>query len=80
MYGNTFNLFYKDWITDKLDNREPSAEETQILSHLFALQPHCNVDLFPRAFAACLARYQEFLDFFRDPDNRASDFDFEYRT
>ena len=30
--------------------------------------------------AACLARDQEFLELFRDLDNRAPDFVFEYRT
>ena len=34
----------------------------------------------PRALAACLELDQEFLEFFRDPDNRAPDFEFEYRT
>ena len=61
-------------------NREPSQEETQIFNHLLALQSHCNVDLYPRALAACLASDPEFLAFFRDPDNRAPDFEFEYRT
>ena len=80
MYGHTFNLLYRDWMTDKLDDREPSAEEKQTLKHLLALQPHCNVDLFPHALATCLARNQEYLEFFRDADNRAPDFEFEYRT
>ena len=80
MYGNTFNLLYRDWTTDKLDNREPSAEETQILNLLLALQPHCNVDLFPRTLADGLARDQEFFEFFRDTDNRAPDFEFDYPT
>ena len=65
IYGHTFNLLYRKWMTDKLDSRELSAEETRILNHLLALQPHCNVDLFPRALAACLARDQEFMEFFR---------------
>ena len=78
-YGHTFNL-YGDWMADQLDNRQPSQEETQIFNHLLALQPHCNADLYPRALAACLARDPEFLAFFRDPDNRAPDFEFEYRT
>ena len=78
--GPTFNLLYRDCIADKLDNRERSQEEKQILNHLFAMEPHCNVDIYPGALAACLARNQEFLEFFRDPDNRASDFEFEYRT
>ena len=65
MYSNTFNLLYRDWITDKLDNREPSAEETQVLNHLLALQPHCNVDLFPCALAAYLARDLVSLDIFQ---------------
>ena len=80
MYATTFNLLYRDWITDKLDIRETSAEETQIIYHFLALRPHCNIDLFPRARAACLARDQEFLDIFRDRDNRAPDFEFEYWT
>ena len=77
MYGNTFNLFYKDWITDKLDKRESSAEETQILNHILVFQPHCNVDLFPCAVAACLAHDQEVLVFSRDPDNWARDFELD---
>ena len=86
MYGNTFNLLYRDRIADKLDNREPSAEETQILNHLHALQLHCvapprvATDLFPRALAACLTQDKEFLEIFRDPYNRAPDFDLKFRT
>ena len=79
-YRHTLNLLYRDWMADKLDNRQPSPEETQIFNHPLALQPHCNADLYPRALAACLARDPEFLAFFRDPDNRTPDFDFEYRT
>ena len=80
-YGHTFNHLYWDWMVDKLDNRLTSSqEETQVFNHLLALQPHCNADLYPRALAACLARDPEFLAFFRDPDNRAPDFEFEYRT
>ena len=60
LYGPTFNLLYRD----KLDSREPSAEETQMLNQFLALQPHCNVDL-SRALAACLSRDQEFIDFFQ---------------
>ena len=71
MYGTTLKLLYRHWITDKLDNREPSAEETQILNHLLALLPHCNVDLYPRTLSACLERDHEFLEFFGDPDNQA---------
>ena len=67
-------------MVDKLDNRQSSQEETQIFNHRLALQPHCNADLYPRALAACLARDPEFLAFFRDPDIRAPDFEFEYRT
>ena len=77
---HTFNLLYKDWMVNKLDNREPLQEEQQKFNHLLALQPHCNVDLYPRALAACLARDPEFLTFFRDQYNRAPDFQFEYRT
>ena len=51
-YGHIFNLLYRDWIVDKLNNREPSKEEQQIFKHLLALQPHCNVDLCP----CCLSR------------------------
>ena len=80
MYGNTFNLLHRDWIVDKLYFREPSAEETQILNQFLALQPHCNVNLFPRALAPCLPRDKEFLEFFRDPENLASDCEFEFRT
>ena len=80
MYGTTFNLLYRAWITDMLDIRETSAEETPIIYHLLALRPHCNIDLFPRACAACLALDQDFLDIIRDRDNRAPDFEFEYWT
>ena len=76
-YGHTFNLLYRDWMVDKL---EPPPEEIQIFNHLLALQPNCNVDLYLRTFAVCLARDPEFLTFFRDPDNQAPDFQFEYRT
>ena len=79
-YGHTFNLLYRDWMVKKLDNREPSQEEQQIFNHLLALQPHYNVDLCPRALADCLARDLEILAFFRGPDNREPDFQFEYRT
>ena len=44
-----------------------------------ALQPHCNIDLY-RAIAACLARDKEIFEFIRDSDNRAPDFEFEFRT
>ena len=71
MCDHTFNLLYRDWMTDNLDNREPSAEDTEMLNHLFALQSHCNVDLFPRDLAACLTGDQDFWEFFGDPDNRA---------
>ena len=74
-YGHTFNLLYRDWMADKLDNRQTSQEELQIFNHLLALQPHCNADLYPRALAACLTRDPEFLAFFRDPDNRAPHFE-----
>ena len=80
MHGHTVNLLYRDWLTDKLDNRQPSEEETQIFNHFFAMQPQCRVNFFPRALTACLARDQEFLEFFWDPDNRAPDFEFEYWT
>ena len=53
-YGHTFNLLYRDWMADKLDNRQPSQEETQIFNHLLALQPHCHADLYPRALLARL--------------------------
>ena len=45
--------------------------------NLLALQPHCNTDLYPRAFAACLARDNESVEFFRHPDILAPDFEFE---
>ena len=67
-------------MADKLENRQPSQEELQIFNYLLALQPHCNADLYPRALAACLSPDPEFLASFRDPDNRAPDFEFEYRT
>ena len=75
MYGHYFSLLYRDCMTDKLDNREPLVEETQMHNHLLALQLHCNVDLFPRVLATWQARDQEFLELFRDPDNRALDFE-----
>ena len=61
-------------------NRKPSQEEKQMFNHLLALQPRCNVDLYPFALAACLAQDPQFLAFYRDPDNRAPDFQFEYGT
>ena len=79
MHGHTFNLLYRDLMVDKLTNREPTPEETQILNYLLALQRHCNIDLYPRALATCLARDKEFLEFHRDPDNRAPYFKFEFR-
>ena len=36
-YGHTFNRLYSDWMLDKLDNRQPSQEETQIFNQLLAL-------------------------------------------
>ena len=79
-YGHNFNLLYRDWMVDKLENRQPSQEEKLIFNNLLALQPLCNTDTYPRALAAGLSRDPEFLAFFRDPDNRAPDFEFEYRT
>ena len=79
-YGHNFNLLYRDWMADKLENRQPSQEELQIFNYLLALQPHFNTDLYPRALAACLASDTEFLAFFRDLDNQAADFKFDYRT
>ena len=79
-YGHTFNFLYRDWMADRLENRQPSQEELQMFNRLLALQQHCNTDLYPRALAACLARDPEFLAFFRDPDNRVPDVEFEYRT
>ena len=78
-YGHTFNLPYRYCMTNKLDNREPSAQEKQSLNHLLALQPHSNADRFACALASCNARDQEFLEFFRNPDNWAPDFEFVYR-
>ena len=49
-HGHTFNLLYRDRIADHLDNRETSQEETQILKHLLAMQPHCNLNLAPLLF------------------------------
>ena len=66
LHGHTFNLLYSDWLSDKLHSREPTTEETQILNHLLVLQPQCNIELFPRALAACLARDQKlFFKFFQ---------------
>ena len=65
----TFKLLYRDWMVGNLDNREPSQEETQIFNHFLALQPHCNLDFYPRALAAGLARDLDSLAFFRDPEN-----------
>ena len=74
VYSNTFNLLYRNWIAEKLNNRKPSAEKTPIFNHPLALQPNCNVDFFPRALASCLEHDQEFLESFGDPENRAPDF------
>ena len=60
MYGHTFNLLYRDWMVGKLAYREPAPEEIQILNYLLALPPHCNTDLYPRAFGQWLARDKEF--------------------
>ena len=79
-HGHTFNLLYRDWMVDKMDNRQPSQKETQIINHHPALKSHCNVDLYFHALAACLARDPEFLALFRDPDNQSADFQFKYRT
>ena len=35
-YGHFFNLLYRDWMADKLENRQPSQEEQQIFNHLLA--------------------------------------------
>ena len=67
-------------MVDKLANGETKPEDTQILNQHVALQPHCNVELYPRALAACLARDKEFHELFRDSDNRVADFKFEFRT
>ena len=80
IYGHTFNLLYRDWMVDKLANREPTPEETQILNQFLALQTHCNADLYPRELAACLAEDKDFLEFLRDPDNQAPDLEFEFPT
>ena len=79
MYRHTFNLLYRNWIADRLANREPSPEEAQIFSHLLVTQARFNIDLCPQALAACLARDKEFLEFFIDHENRAPDFEFEFR-
>ena len=79
MNGRILSLLYRDWMVDKLSNREPTPEETQILNYLLALQPHCNTDLGPRARVACLARGKKFQEFVRDPDNRAPDFEFQFQ-
>ena len=63
MYGHTFNLLNRDWMADKLVNREPTPEETQILNHLFALQPHCNTDLYPVHFLPISQKTRNFWDF-----------------
>ena len=63
MYGHTFNLLNRDWMADKLVNREPTPEETQILNHLFALQPHCNTDLYPVHFLPISQKTRNFRDF-----------------
>ena len=78
-HGHSFNLLYRDWMCDKLQHHKPSDEESQILKHLLAMQPHCHSDLFPRVLAALFAQDQGFLHFFRDPDNDGPDFEFEYR-
>ena len=66
-------------MSDKLNHHQPSSEESRILSHLLAMQPHCHTDLFPRVIAALLAQDQGFLHFFRDPDNDGPVFEFVYR-
>ena len=80
MYGHTFNLLYRVWMVDKLADREPTPVETQILNQLLSLQPHCNVNLYLRALADCLARDKEFLEFYSDPENWAPDIEFEFGT
>ena len=85
-YGHTFNLLYRDWMANKLENRQPSQEEEQIFNHLLVLQSQSKSDLYPCALADCLVRqlssYSGFqtIVFFRVPDNRAPDFEFEDRT
>ena len=78
MYEETFNLLHMDWIIDKLENRDPTPEGS--IKLLKAMQPNCNTDLYPRALAACLSRDKEFVEFFRYLDNRAPDFEIEFRT
>ena len=79
MYVHSFNLLYRDWMTNKLDTQEPSAEETKT-------QPYSRAatimqrQSFPCALAACLARDREFLEFFRDPDIWPPGFEFKHRT
>ena len=63
MHGHTLNLIYRVWMADKRDNGQPSQEETQIFNRLLALQPPSNVDIYPRALAACLERGPKFLIF-----------------
>ena len=53
-HGHSFNLLYRDWMNDKLNSHQHSPEETQILNHFLAMQPHCNADLYPRVLAAFL--------------------------
>ena len=78
-HGHPFNLLYRDWMCHRLQQHTPSDEETRILNHLLAIQPHCHSDLFPKVLAAFLAQDSGFLHFFRDPDNAGPEFEFEYR-
>ena len=80
-HGHSFNLLYRNWVNDKLTSHQPSQEETQILNHLLAMQPHCNADLYRRVLAAFLAQDQGFQKFFRDPEMlaRISNLDIERR-
>ena len=70
MYGHTLNLLNCNSIAEKLANHTPWTEE-EIYSHLLAMQPHCNVDLYLRALAAYLTPGSEFREFFRDLELRS---------
>ena len=69
MRGPTFNLLYLDSIVDNLANSEPTPEELNLRPYSGDEAPLQNW-LVPPAFAACHARDKEFLEFFRDPNNR----------
>ena len=58
MHRRTFNLFYRDWIADKLANRGPASEESEVCwrcSH--AVTEICIIGLSPPALKATRSSY-----------------------